>query len=482
MSDTISVSVTNDMRLFLTPTEVARGGEHNSATFKIIQQPVSLEPLACRAEVQTAEGSTYRLVENGEFALTNDISVPGPGSLQLVYSDGTNVTRKTSIASFTVARSLNAVNESDPTFQDGLAQLQAAAFARVVGNNDGITFYNLPGQPVGNVIYPPAQGGGDLTEERANGLYLRLSGLTPMQGSVGINGPNRGITWEDSGRQGALYSTGTQLVLRLPEGDPPFVIEPNSGAAGLRSPVLTQQAGDTRYLLQAGGQMSGPLITATGSGPTNPGLGVGDNATGFYRAGQTLLLAVSGTMYQQWLASPPSLMMTVPLNMAVQPIQNLADARDGAPGAMDAVNRRTMDAAIAVVPGPNSRTYLTNTVDLTASAQILSDQLFPVANNSPRTVTVTIFPTFSGGTPSQFYDLIYECSIAPLIQARSTVYPTAAAYMYSPVRFAATVTPVGNAIQVQVTVRLNALGTGTLTITGSGTDKRSYITIEEQQN
>lgn len=526
MSDTISVSVTNDMRLFLTPTEVARGGEHNSATFKIIQQPVALEPLACRAEVQTAEGSTYRLVENGEFALTNDISVTGPGSLQLVYSDGTNVTRKTSIASFTVARSLNAVNESDPTFQDGLAQLQTAAFARVVGGDTSATFYNIGGQPAGVLTYPPGQGGG-IDEATADLLYLRLNGARPMQGSVPIEGPNRGVVWGDSGIQGALYSTGSQLVLRLPLNDPPFVIEPNSGASAQRSPVLTEAVADLRYVTPAaaettyarlaGAQFTGPLITATGNSVTNPGIGIGDNTTGFYRAGASLLLAVSGQLYAQYLGSPPSLMMVVPINMATQQISNVGNPDAAAAGNTMAVPRSYADArylqlvAGGIVQGPlqvvqapqlptdatnkgyvddavaavrsNNRTYLTNTVELlNTTTQILLDQAYPVANNNPRTITVTVFPSFQGGTPSAFYDLIYTCSVAPLIEARSTVYPTAGAYMQSPVRFAATVTPNNNAIQVQVVVRLNATATSALTIVGSGTDRRSYVTIEEQAN
>lgn len=492
----VRVAVLPDMSLHIAPTDIGRQGEHNSCVFRITRQPESLDGLACRAEVSIGGKKTYRLVIDGAFNLTNDITeVSGPGTLQLVYSDGTEVIRKTTLASFHVTTSIDAVDPSDPTFQDGLAQLQSQAFASVIDpppGGDVATFFNISGSPAGYLRFPTAVTGGDLTEERADTLYLRLTGASMMQGSVGIAGANRGITWEDSGRQGALYSTGTQLVLRLPEGDPPFVIEPNSGSAGLRSPVLTQQAGDTRYvlpqaldayLLRAGGQMTGPLITATGTGLTNPGLGIGDNGTGFYRTGGTLLLSVGGALYTQYLASPPSVMMTVPLNMATQLITNVADAVAPTDGA----NRRTVESmiatALALQPRPNSRTYLTNTVDLlNTTAQILLDQLYPVANNAPRTIVVTVFPTFQGGTPSAFYDLIYTCSVAPLIEARSTVYPTAGAYMQSPVRFAATVTPNNNSIQVQIVVRLNAVATGPLTIVGSSTDKRSYATIEEMVN
>lgn len=491
MSETISLNVLADMRLVITPTDIAREGEHNSALFKIVSQPVSLDPLACRAEIQTQKGTTYRLVTDGAFSVTNDFTVPGPGRLQLVYSDGTNATRKTTIADFRVTGSLNAVDEGNPDFQDGLAQLQANAFASAIGDNTGITFYNMGGLGVDHVLYPPAQGGGDLTEDRANTLYLRLNGASPMQSSIGISGPNRGITWEAGGEQGALYSTGTQLVLRLPINDPPFVIEPNSGSTAQRSPVITQATGDVRYVTpdlgdiryvqRSGAQMTGPFISQLGSSNTNLGLSVGENSSGFWKSSLFLICASGGAMV--WQASTTEMMLGMRVNMATQGITNLADPVAVA----DAVNQRSMTAAIAAavaaVPRPNNRTYLTNTLELlNTTTQILLDQLYPVADNSPRTIVITVFPSFQGGTPSAFYDLIYTCSVAPLIEARSTVYPTAGAYMQSPVRFAATLTPVNNVIQVQIVVRLNATATSALTIVGSGTDRRSYVTIEEQAN
>jgi hypothetical protein len=92
------------------------------------------------------------------------------------------------------------------------------------------------------------------------------------------------------------------------------------------------------YLARAGGQMEGPLITAHGTGTTNPGLAIGDNATGFYRVGSALVVGLSGSMIMQWFAD--SLMVVVPLNMAVQKIYNVADAT----AAQDALNLRSADA------------------------------------------------------------------------------------------------------------------------------------------
>jgi hypothetical protein len=91
------------------------------------------------------------------------------------------------------------------------------------------------------------------------------------------------------------------------------------------------------YLARAGGQMTGPLIVATGTSVTNPGLAIGDNSTGFYRAGNVVIPVVSGQMVMQWFFD--SIMLTVPLNAATQRIYNLADPTADT----DALNRRTGD-------------------------------------------------------------------------------------------------------------------------------------------
>lgn len=569
LDDAINIVVLSDMELRLSTQYVAREGDHNSAVFRIVRQPLALDQLVCRAEIETAQGKNYYLVVDGEFALTQDIAVAGPGRMQLVYSDGVEIMRKTSIAHFTVMPSINAVDPSDPDFQDGLAQLATAAFAAVTADNTGFAFFNVAGQGVGFVPWPIGSGGA-LDEATANTLYLRLNGANEMTGNIIMmlpGGQSRGILFDPDNNLGMMYADGTSIRFRRAQGNADLTIENADGSTGTRSPILTalmgdaryltigtadarylqlaggiltgnlfllpndsadtpigitiggrqarvrwdgaliltrgaanepvqiennngtnrsdiitQLSGDARYAMLSGAQMTGPLITAPGGSVTNPGLAIGDNSTGFFRTGSTLLLSVSGQLYAQYLGSPPSMMMVVPINMATQTIQSLGDPRDGAPGAQDAVNRRTMEAAVANVPRPNSRTYLTNTVELSTTPQILIDQLYPVPNNNLRTITVTVFPSFMDGTSGAFYDLIYTCSVAPLIEARSTCYPTAGAYMASPVRFAATVTPAGNAIQVQIAVRLNAAQPNPLSIIGSGTDKRSYVTIEEQAN
>jgi hypothetical protein len=103
--------------------------------------------------------------------------------------------------------------------------------------------------------------------------------------------------------------------------------------------VLANYAPAGDYLARSGGQMTGPLVTIPGSGPTNPGLAVGDNSTGFYRPGGGLLnVTVSGYGTVQFMPSITALF--VQLDMGRNRITNVGDAaQDG-----DALNRQSGDA------------------------------------------------------------------------------------------------------------------------------------------
>src|SRR5215469_1812409 len=267
----IELTVLDNMRLALYPQEIARAGEHNSAYFRIVQQPPGLIGLPCRAEVKTADGNDfYVIVTDGAFLLTSDITVHGTGSLQLVYADG-EVDHRTQIAQYYVAPSLFAVDPSDPEYQDGLAQLSAAAFAdaSLQGANT-LVFSNIGGVEVDRVTLP------GVDEATLDQTYLRLNGIQAMQGTLRIDGVNRGMVLDASATASAVYSDGTRLFLRRPVGNAEVQIEDNGGDSGSRSNVLTERSADLRYLtpgsgnnlylLQTGGIMTGPIRTI-GLGP-----------------------------------------------------------------------------------------------------------------------------------------------------------------------------------------------------------------------
>lgn len=488
----ISVTVLDDMRLFVEPVEIARDAEHNAAVFRIVRQPANLDGYVCRAEVQTTQGTTYRLVVGGEFSLTADIAITGINKLQLSYSDGVDVIRKTYYALFHVSPSLNAVDESDPEFQDGLGQITRAAFANAVGDEVGIQFYNIADQPLRFVAWPPGSGEG-LDEATANLLYVRQDGASIMSGDlrlVSSQGADGEIGIMIGGRFSQIRWANGLVLQKGGAGEDVYVANSDGSA---RSPVITQFTGDQRYLRElnandlylakSGGQMGGPLITAPGGSVTSPGLGIGDNATGFFRTGTTLLLSVGGALYAQWLGTPPSMMVTVPLNMAANLITNVAD-----PAAVtDAANRRYVDNAVAAVPRPTvpaSRTYLPNEITITTTAQEFFNQPFFTNDNSARTILVTVYPQFAEGQPSSFYDLEYSTSLSAGLIERSTVYPTAQGYMGGgqAVAFAVTVTPVGNQIAVSLSVRMMAAAPTALIQIGSRATQRSYVVIQEMSN
>jgi hypothetical protein len=95
----------------------------------------------------------------------------------------------------------------------------------------------------------------------------------------------------------------------------------------------------TDYLAKSGGQMSGPLITRDGGSATNPGLAIGDNSTGFYRGGSSLLVTtVSGQIVMQ--LQPTIAAFFISVNLTGKPLNGVGDPV--LPD--DALNLRTGDA------------------------------------------------------------------------------------------------------------------------------------------
>jgi hypothetical protein len=101
-------------------------------------------------------------------------------------------------------------------------------------------------------------------------------------------------------------------------------------------------AGD--YLLKAGGQMTGPLITRDGGSATNPGLAIGENSTGFWRtSGNLLVTSVAGVVVTQ--IQPALAAFFVQVNFTGKALAAVGDPVLGD----DALNLRTADARYAPV-------------------------------------------------------------------------------------------------------------------------------------
>jgi hypothetical protein len=107
------------------------------------------------------------------------------------------------------------------------------------------------------------------------------------------------------------------------------------------------------YLDKAGGQMTGPLISMTGGSPTNPGIALGDNSTGFYRSGNLLVTTVSGQIVMQ--IQPTITAFFISCNFTGKPVNGVGDPV--LPD--DALNLRTADARYAPAGGSNDFLPLT---------------------------------------------------------------------------------------------------------------------------
>ena len=128
------------------------------------------------------------------------------------------------------------------------------------------------------------------------------------------------------------------------EGSPTLTPTPPTGTANAL--LANTEFVGRDFLGKAGGNMSGPLIAVQGGSLTNLGLAIGDNATGWYRSGNILVMSVSGAFVQQWLVD--MVQMAVPIMMGgANKITSLADAT--AP--QDALNLRTADARYLPVSG-----------------------------------------------------------------------------------------------------------------------------------
>jgi hypothetical protein len=101
----------------------------------------------------------------------------------------------------------------------------------------------------------------------------------------------------------------------------------------------------SNYLDKAGGQMSGPLISMMGGSPTNPGIAIGDNSTGFYRSGNLLITTVSGQIVMQ--IQPTVTAFFISVNLTGKPLNAVGDPV--LPD--DALNLRTGDARYAPIGG-----------------------------------------------------------------------------------------------------------------------------------
>jgi len=165
-----------------------------------------------------------------------------------------------------------------------------------------------------------------VTKRYADGLMPDLSPFLPKSGGQ-MDGPLL-LASDPTADDQAATKRYVDEFLRLDGGtlSGPLMLD--------RDPTLDGQAATKRYadavmpdlspyLRKEGGQMTGTLITAPGTGVTNPGVAIGDNSTGFLKSGTYLGIIASGQLVAQ--TNPNEWQMAIPINMSIRQIINLGE-------------------------------------------------------------------------------------------------------------------------------------------------------------
>lgn len=275
------------------------------------------------------------------------------------------------------------------------------------------------------------------------------------------------------------------------------------------------------YIRKDGGVMTGPFITSYGADVTKVGLGIGDESTGFFRVGTTLVLSVNGALTMQFLATATA-MITVPLSMALQKITSLADAT----AAGDALNVRTADARYlqlvaggivqgalqlahipvaltdaatkqyvdgAIAASPNAlRTFAFTPNEFTINAPTAATIFLDVNVTLPgglRNVLISIDPIFASpdppGLPTQ-WEIYYSTDLI-LIESPVYVYKIAAnpptAMFRAPVKLTAAVDATSGVVRVTLRVRCPSPSAAPLIQVGAGgtiaPNMRTIVTVQD---
>jgi hypothetical protein len=208
------------------------------------------------------------------------------------------------------------------------------------------------------------------------GNYLDKSGgqmTGPLITRDGGSATNPGLSIGENST--GFYRTSGNLLVTSVSGQIVMQIQPAIAAlfvplnltdkilSGVADPAnatdaLNLRTGDTRYerigsgggsfLPISGGTLTGTLIAAPGTGTNNLGIGVGDNQTGFYRSGGSLVAMALGFPLLALDGNARSVLLTGPLGLGGNPITNLGVPI--LPG--DAATKNYVDVAIAQARSP----------------------------------------------------------------------------------------------------------------------------------
>lgn len=170
-------------------------------------------------------------------------------------------------------------------------------------------------------------------------LYSTTVGIAPTNGLLNYNVP---ATWGHLFRVGSVdigYFDGNGLWLTAGKW---MRLAQNASNNLDAVPLQQLNSSLTGYVNKSGDQMQGPFITQGGAAGSNLGIGIGNNTTGFWSAGSTLVMQCGGGTSA--IYGPTATTMYLPLTMNAGTTFTLAaDAAQP----LQAVTLRQMQAAIA---------------------------------------------------------------------------------------------------------------------------------------
>lgn len=162
----IILQLSSDLNMRALRTSASNEGTHNFVQFKI-NRPSAFNEFICRADISINGENNYLLVENDSFLLPRSLTKAGELIIQLVYirPDG-DIVAKTNIVTLIIGNSINAVNEADTSFKDGLAQLAANSFTSVDYIDNTLSFTNINGD-IRDEVTITSTSGGDGTNDHS---------------------------------------------------------------------------------------------------------------------------------------------------------------------------------------------------------------------------------------------------------------------------------------------------------------------------
>jgi hypothetical protein len=171
----------------------------------------------------------------------------------------------------------------------------------------------------------------------------------------------------------------------------------NVGDATVDTDALNRRTADARYMAAgaggflplSGGQMTGTLIAKAGTGSNDHGVAFGDNTTGFWRSGNSIVVSASNYPLAFFDGDGRAVTVNGPLNVGGYIVSNIGNASLGT----DALNRNSGDARYPT---------LLNGGIIQGPVQILST---PVTNNDAVTKGYVDQSLAAARAPSVIFDL-----------------------------------------------------------------------------